>query len=349
MKATFTSKSMLKEQLRRTRIPSGDSLVREEQAVGELCLQTPAASVDVRVDDGFVGSTALARVGSFNGIRLSRPGATTKQALQQAQTGALNEARTTDPVAKKLWDGKYKYFSGNHMRSSYHNFSMAQHDPLNKDPAWGDCIIADLSSSVNKRGIKTKDLFTDIDLTGDGALDRAEMRRVLCTVQPSLSDIEANAVFDAIDMDRSGQISVNEFRGALEKAGHPPPEPPRRHRNPVHHIGRLPPAKVDGFDHVLGLPHYARPTDLCDQQQEGILRRLTGLLHNAIPRGDYVDRIPKYQYFNGGADSCRFRRKTPRVNSTPQSGRSAASGIPGMSGMRAANPAFSLKQRTLGR
>jgi len=310
MKTTFPDRKLLKDHFSRTLASTGakpaelprPSRARREQDEAEARRGT--CEPGARAVDGFFQGMLLSQDGSAGGVRSTRLEATERQSMEEAQDGALAVARKVDPTAMKQCLRKYKYFSRGHMK---------------------------MSQIHEKTSLKSRDLFTRCELAGDVVLDRAELRRVFCTVQPALSDIEVKAIFDTIDGNRSGQISVHEFRAALEQAGHQPAK--QRHQIPGHCIRKLPPANIEGFELVSGYPEYAGLADLCEKQQEGIMRRTTGLLQNrASFQIETGERIPKYRYFSEVGDSTRFRRRMGRVDSsmTPRSARSACSRTPGM-------------------
>lgn len=228
-----------------------------------------------------------------------------------ARNDLADQTRIFDAVESTKWDKKYKYFSQESMKGTYKTFARAKHDPFNKDPSWGKSILAGVSENCDKKGLQPSDLFQNIDITGDGLLNRAEMKRVLVSVQPALSDLELAAIFDVIDNDNSGEVSINEFCEALDKGrqvGHSADKTAARHRNPVHKIKRFPPAKVDGFDHIeppLLYPH--GDEQLCEDVQRSMMQRLWPLVVQS-PRQDLEKRVHRYQYFGGGADVSRFRR-----------------------------------------
>jgi len=197
------------------------------------------------------------------------------------------------------------------MKGNYRVFARARHDPFNKDPSWGHSVIANVSTACSKQGKNPEDLFKGIDLTGDGTLNRPEMKRVLCSVLPSLSDLELAAIFDTIDNDSSGEVSVREFCDALTrgKTVKVSESSAQRWRNPIHRMKRIPPATIEGWDHLEGSCQHNRMDRLCEAQTNELMGRLGGTLANNPRSLTNANTVPKYHYFGGGAHSERFRRR----------------------------------------
>jgi len=273
-------------------VGAGDSPERRA-GPGSIALQRPDTPKDGGKVDHRLAEAALERRGN---------------AAQRADLA--DQTRMFDAKESRSWDKKYKYFSQEHMKSTYNAFARAKHDPFNKDPSWGKSILAGVSENCDKKGLTPGDLFQNIDLTGDGLLNRAEMKRVLVSVQPTLSDLELAAIFDVIDNDNSGEVSINEFCTALDKGrqvGHSADKTGARYRNPVHRVKRMPPAKVDGFDHIDPPCLYLTEEEACEEAQRSMMQRLWPLVAQT-PRVDLDKRVHRYQYFGGGGDASRFRR-----------------------------------------
>jgi len=136
----------------------------------------------------------------------------------QGQSAALNRRgnaaarreledseRIYSNVEQKNWEQKYKFFSARHMERSYRLFTRARHDPFNKDPSWGKSIIQKVSDACTSRKVCPEALFNGVDITGDGNLNRPELKRVVCSLLPGLSDEELTAIFDTIDDDQAAR------------------------------------------------------------------------------------------------------------------------------------------------
>jgi len=167
-----------------------------------------------------------------------------------------------------------------------------------------------------KKDVSPESLFKGLDIDGDGNLNRPELKRVLTTLLPDISNPEITAIFDMIDQDKSGEVSIPELCGALNKQGREasgPPEHANRWRNPIHRINRFPPGKIEGWDHLEGPCQTERLDRLCDRQTSEIMSRLGESLVTTPRAVQHQNKTPKYLYFGGGAgigvDSSRFRRR----------------------------------------
>jgi len=264
------------------------------------------------IDDGVTAERPTSGDGGMVNHRLANA-ALERRGNVAMQRDLRDQCRIFDGRDEKKWDKKYKYFSGNHMKTSYRLFAQARHDPFNKDPSWSKSMIANIAGVCSEKGVSPRDLFIDVDKSADGMLNRAEMRRVLLSVDGKLSDMEINGVFDAVDHDSSGEVSVQEFCESLEHTNGPiSREDTQRYRNPLHRVQRLAPAKVEGWDHLGGpgsLPSTLPATELIDQYQLSMRRRLGDIMLQTPRQRDMQERTPKYQYFCGGADSSRFARR----------------------------------------
>lgn len=197
------------------------------------------------------------------------------------------------------------------MKGNYRVFARARHDPFNKDPSWGHSVISNVSIACAKQGKNPEDLFKGIDLTEDGNLNRPEMKRILVGVLPSLSDLELATIFDTIDRDGSGEVNVGEFCEALKagKITKVSETSAQRWRNPIHRMKRIPPATIEGWDHLQEPCQHSRMDVLCESQTNEVISRLSSTLAGN-PRGlTNVNTVPKYHYFGGGADAYRFKRR----------------------------------------
>lgn len=63
---------------------------------------------------------------------------------------------------------------------------------------------------------KLRHLFDEIDETGDGTVDRGELRRYVAALQRRRPDLplysEADSIFSSLDKDRSGVLSFAEVQ-----------------------------------------------------------------------------------------------------------------------------------------
>jgi len=223
-----------------------------------------------------------------------------------------DQGRIYSHVEQKQWEQKYKFFSARHMERSYRLFTRARHDPFNKDPSWGKSIISRVAEACTNRKIAPEQLFHGVDITGDGNLNRPELKRVVIGVLPGLSDEELTAIFDTIDEDHSGEVNVQEFCEIIRKGKNfaSTAEVSMRWRNPVHRIKRFAPAQVEGWDHLQDPIKFQQFDKLCKSMQSEMDNRLGETLVKSArgrPSSLVVNR-PKYDCFSGGGDSDRFRR-----------------------------------------
>eukprot|EP00415_Alexandrium_ostenfeldii_P004633 UN4633 len=153
------------------------------------------------------------------------------------------------------------------------------------------------------------------------------MKRALCGVAPTLSDLEITAACDVVDVDRDGAVNVDNFCAALaqSKPSKISLEAAARWRNPIHRINRVAPAMPEGWDHLEGQPCTADgPGQHSETLTNELVDRLGDMLANTprALRHTIMDSAPKHQYFSGGADSARFERQSwLRGRSTPRGGR----------------------------
>jgi hypothetical protein len=228
----------------------------------------------------------------------------------QARKQLEDQSRIYCMVEQKHWEHKYKFFSARHMERSYRLFTRARHDPFNKDPSWGKSIIHRLANACAAKSIKPESLFSGVDITGDGKLNRAEMKRIVCNVLPQLSDEELTAIFDVIDEDHSGEINVHEFCDVLRRGKDfkVAEDTAHRWRNPIHRMKRFAPAQVEGWDHLEGDVKFKQCDKLCASMQSEMQSRLgETLVQSARGQKSVVAARPKYNCFNGGGDGDRFR------------------------------------------
>jgi len=216
--------------------------------------------------------------------------------------------RSFDPEQEKRWQERYRFFSGAHMKVKFRTYAMARHDPFNKDPSWGKAVMHNIRKAAEEKKMDLAQLFRVSDLSGDGKLDRPEMRKVLLGVLPSLSDMEIAAVFDKVDENKDGGVSVQEFISAVSSSAPISKETEERWRNPINNIPRISPAVQEGWDHLSGknatMP--GRPSDLGASQ---MVKRLQEASSPRSMRHEMLDQVPKHKYFGGGNDTGRFRRE----------------------------------------
>lgn len=219
--------------------------------------------------------------------------------------------RSFNAQDQRVWEQKYKFYSADHMKNVYRTFAKARHDPFNKDPSWGTGVFQKYGAALKKKGITMENLCGQADVSGDGTLNRAELKKVLLAGLPSLSDTEVASIFNVLDGDNSNEVSVAEFGDALKEACGSKAvtrEATHRYRNPVHRVRRIAPAIIDGWEHLEGHPKHAKESDLCAEAMRGMVERLD----KVSPRSSSLtatQKVSKYQNFNGGADSDRFRRR----------------------------------------
>jgi len=230
--------------------------------------------------------------------------------------GDLNAESRRDAKREQRWNTKYAFFSGAHMRNgASRKFAHARRDPFNKDPSWGNAILKQIALSFAKKGIAIEQLLRDHGVRGEGNINRIEMKRVFLGVVPTLSDLELGAVLDAIDEDKSGNVSIADFRTRLSKSkcSTLTKDDEKRWRNPIHRVNRMPPARVEGSA-VFTVGQPCECTDRLDllgiRQTRLSFERLSDQLTNTPQslRSGIVDEMPQYEYFTGGADATRFRR-----------------------------------------
>lgn len=221
--------------------------------------------------------------------------------------------RIYDPQKQKAWEKKYQFFSQPKMQASYRIYGQARCDPFNKDPSWGKIIIANVSAAFDSMGIDLHQVFAAARISDDTLLDRVQIKNALCNIISSLSDYEVQTIFDLIDEDGSGAVSVIELCNAIEegRATVVPEEAAKRWRNPIHRIGRIPPATVEGWDHLVDAPE-APVRNLAEVSQE----QLEQTFNNAdLPMdakygspNHLLQVLPKHHHFGGGGHTDRFER-----------------------------------------
>lgn len=238
---------------------------------------------------------------------------------RRAQELLKDAERVYDPKQERQWEKKYQFFSEIKMKAAYRTFARARHDPFNKDPAWGKSVLSEFAKYCASNGVKFQDIFHHIDLNGDQALSRPEIKHALRRVLPSLSDQEVITIFDVIDEDHSGAVSVQEFLSALEsgRSAKFTKEAIERHRNPTHRMKRFPPACLDGWEHLKDV-HTVQGTryekvgtgrsfvDMCDQETSQCLEQLSQTLIQTPRALRSQLHTPRHHYFGGGADTARF-------------------------------------------
>lgn len=247
----------------------------------------------------------------------------------------IQEARRIyDPAVEKEWGLKYRNFSSDHMRRAYKVFAEAQHDPFNKVPNWAMVVVKNVGRKFIEQGITPEQEFAKIDITGDGVLDRAEVRRMLMTVVPGLGDQEIATVIDVLDEDKSNLITLDELTRVMfgrkpkkEKKGQDKASargsssqksasddiedaigPVHLHRTPVHRVTRHPPATIEGWDHLRKDPQFKEERELLKEKDKAMFKRIgKDLCLSPRPMTNVPGSTPKYTNFGGGGDTNRFR------------------------------------------
>lgn len=251
------------------------------------------------------------------------------KALQRRGKGLIQDVqdarRIYDPVLEKEWGLKYRNHSSSHMRTAYKTYAEARHDPFNKRPDWTDQIIRRIAREFTAQGITAEEEFARLDVTHDGTLERAEVRRMFLKALPSLGELELAAIFETLDEDRSNEISCEELthmfwkKGARIAKSSPAASPAsdgsnaetdgvQEHRTPVHRVKRIPPAQVEGWDHLQGKNQFNREADLLKHRELEMFKRIgTDLCLSPRKVAHVPGQCPKYQQFGGGSDTNRFR------------------------------------------
>jgi len=284
--------------------------------------QSPQPSVDERLLNE-VGENGMLRHRLAEAALERRGNAAIRRSLADA-------ARIYDRKAQRSWDQKYKFFSSAHMQDQFKVFARARHDPFNKDPCWSQSIISQVSQTCVIKGVEPEEMLRSTQAASDH-LDRAEMKRVLCSVVPNMSDIEITAIFDFLDTEHSGEVNAKEFCKAIRQgkiSGPVSQKKADRWRNPVFRVNRMSPARIEGWDHLEGEPCVAPIEKVCESETRELMARLGGELISRLQTVKH-DSTPKYRYFAGGvgigASTDRFRKeawrqvreKTPEVPLLP--------------------------------
>lgn len=213
---------------------------------------------------------------------------------------------SADPEIR--WEKKYKFFSNKSMKRRYPVYDRARHDPFNKDPSWGKSVLCTVADELEKSGGLQKEMTS---VNKDGLLHRPAMSKILTKVLPKLSDMEMTALFNVVDADSSGEVTVGEFLGAIENGRqiHVPPESAERWRNPLNRIKRMPPARVEGWDHLEDDVYGAYKAPNALEEGEESLKRVNNMLKSSPQSLEAGLAPPKYKYFGGGGDHDRFLRQ----------------------------------------
>jgi len=232
-----------------------------------------------------------------------------RQALQALLDQQIRDNhRSFDPEQEKQWRERYRFFSGAHMKVKFRTYAMARHDPCNKDPSWGKAVMYNIRKAAEEKKMDLAQVFRASDVSGKGSLDRPEMRQVLLGVLPSLSDLEIADVYDSVDTDKDGTLTIQEFISAVTSSAPVSKETQERWRNPINKMPRMSPALHEGWDHLSGknatMP--GRPSDLRSSQ---MVKRLHEASSPRSVKHEMLDQVPKYKYFGGGNDTGRFRRQ----------------------------------------
>lgn len=81
-----------------------------------------------------------------------------------------------------------------------------------------ESLLAYIGSLISRAGKTTLDLFSDLDVNRDGRLERNEISQLLRTLQPELKEDQLKMIFDKIDIDGDGAVSLQELCLALRPA-----------------------------------------------------------------------------------------------------------------------------------
>jgi len=261
--------------------------------------------------------------------------------------------RIYDPEVDKEWKLKYRNFSSYHMRRAVKVFQEARHDPFNKSPEWGREVVKRVGRHFIAQGISPEAEYAKLDVSHDGSLERAEVRRMLMEVMPDIGDMEIAAIFEIVDKDHSNDISLEELTSVIwgsvpgwnpsaekdrkeksSSAGTSSTQTPRGneeggtgHRTPAYRVQRHPPAQIEGWDHLQKDPKFKREADLLQAREHNMFRRIgADLCLSPRPAQELPGTYNKYDHFGGGSDVSRFQKKAWRshVNHQSECGSSVA-------------------------
>eukprot|EP00965_Chrysotila_dentata_P036880 1227414-Pleurochrysis_carterae.AAC.2 len=79
--------------------------------------------------------------------------------------------------------------------------------------------------ALSRNAARVVSLFHERDTADTGAIDKVEFRRGVAALGLTISDADADALFDSWDLDRSGTLPLTELRRILRRGGKPPPRP----------------------------------------------------------------------------------------------------------------------------
>jgi len=273
----------------------------------------------------------------------------------QALRRDVQEARRIyDPEVEMEWGLKYRNFSGDHMRGAYKVYAEARHDPFNKAPTWIDSVMKKGMKSFAEQGVTVQEEFTRRDQSGNGLLERQEVRRMMLELVPTIGDMEVQAIFDHLDANHDNEVSLNELAklfvvkpsrssvgnrssrgnasGSNRKlksgdvsVGAVPPstgqsvvsdvDSGHHHRSPVHRVKRFPPSQIDGYDHLFENAKFKQEADLLQHRDSAMFQRIGAeLCLSPRKHADPIGSSQKYSNFGGGADSGRFHLQHWRNN-----------------------------------
>lgn len=236
----------------------------------------------------------------------------------EAEEEDLREAAR---AKKRDWEIRYKYHSDPAMKRRFAAFSEARQDPFNKDPSWRKGVMHTLGKAMAKQGLQPKEFFNKFGTRGDGSLNRAQMKNQLSKMMPGSSDAELLVLIDEMDTNDDGLIDSDELSRAVDLR-HPVNQASmERWRNPVHRIARIPPARIDGWEHLNGSSAEAPDTRSIRKSQ--IATRIAASIPSDSPcalRSHIGNVRPKHHYFNGGYDDDRFRNAARQRQKRDQEG-----------------------------
>jgi hypothetical protein len=152
-----------------------------------------------------------------------------------------------------------------------------------------------ISDAISSKGITLADFFRAADIMHEGALNRAELRRIVLGVKPDFSDEELSYLFDVLDLDKGGTIDIYEFCHVLENAKkHPRNRAHEAHHNPIK------PNRISPAEEEVKYPDQPR-TALC----------LGKYLSRRAKKNNERFGVDKYGY---GGDARKFERAKMRAN-----------------------------------
>lgn len=84
-----------------------------------------------------------------------------------------------------------------------------------------DSVVNRIAMSLQRQRIDAAELFETLDKNRDGTLSRAELDKLVLSLEPNLSLTDREAVFAKFDKDRSGMVDVREFVNQVQRSPAP--------------------------------------------------------------------------------------------------------------------------------